>query len=100
MRIPIHPGEILGEELDELGLSATDLAGILAVPVAHITEILNGQERVTGEFAMRLSRWLGTSPQFWLNLQNSYELRLAAQTVGEEIERSITPRVGSPPEAA
>jgi len=100
VRIPIHPGEILGEELDELGLDVTDLARILAVPVDDITQILNGHERVTGEFAMRLSRWLGTSPQFWLNLQNSYELRLAAQTVGEEIERSITPRSGIPPEAA
>lgn len=90
-RLPIHPGEILADELKELGLSATRLAKILDVPTNRITQILNGRKGISAETALRLARWLGTSPQFWMNLQNSYELRLAEQEKGQEIQRTVTP---------
>jgi addiction module HigA family antidote len=90
-RTPIHPGEILADELKELGMSAAELSRILHVPTNRITQILKGQRAVTADTALRLSQWLGTSPEFWLNLQKSYELRLAEQEVGKEIRESITP---------
>src|SRR5437870_7706332 len=81
----IHPGEHLAEELDALGMSAAELARQLKVPTNRITEILNGQRAVTGDTALRLGHFFGTSPEFWLNLQSPYELRLAEQRVGKTI---------------
>lgn len=66
---PVHPGEILGEELDERGLSASALAAALGVPTNRVTGILNGQRGVTADTALRLARYFGTTPQLWLNLQ-------------------------------
>ena len=94
-RTPIHPGEILEEELTELDLSAAELARALGVPTNRITQILHGQRAVTADTALRLGRWFGTGPQFWLNLQQLYDLRLAEQTVGAEIERTVTPRTAA-----
>lgn len=91
-RPAIHPGEILADELNELGLSAAALARALHVPTNRITAILNGQRAITADTALRLGRWLGTGPQLWLNLQTAYELRRAEQEVGQEIESSVTPR--------
>jgi addiction module HigA family antidote len=86
MTIPaIHPGEHLAEELNELGLSASELARRLDVPPNRITAILNGQRGLTGDTALRLAHFFGTSAQFWLNLQNIYELRLAEQKAGKAI---------------
>ena len=86
MTIPaIHPGEHLAEELNELGMSASELARKLDVPPNRITAILNGQRGLTGDTALRLAHFFGTSAQFWLNLQNIYELRLAEQKAGKEI---------------
>jgi antitoxin HigA-1 len=82
----IHPGEHLAEELEELGMSAAELARQLQVPTNRITGILNGQRAVTGDTALRLGHFFGTSPQFWLNLQSLYELRLAERKVGKEIK--------------
>jgi addiction module HigA family antidote len=82
----IHPGEHLGEELRELGLSAAELARRLNVPTNRITGILNGQRTVTGDTALRLAHFFGTSPEFWLNLQSLYELRLAQKKVGKSIK--------------
>jgi addiction module HigA family antidote len=90
-RTPIHPGEILGDELKELDISAAELARILHVPTNRITQILKGQRAITADTALRLSRWLGTSPEFWLNLQKSYELRLAEEEVGSVIRQTIQP---------
>lgn len=90
-RSPIHPGEILADELRELNLSAAELARRLHVPVNRITQILRGQRSITADTALRLGRWLGVAPAFWLNLQTAYELRLAEQHSGSEIQRSITP---------
>lgn len=79
MREPIHPGETLREDLDALDMSAAELARRIEVPVNRITEILNGRRSVTGDTALRLGRFFGTSGEFWLNLQKLYELRLAEQ---------------------
>ncbi|HTV35277.1 MAG TPA: HigA family addiction module antitoxin [Xanthobacteraceae bacterium] len=86
-RSVIHPGEHLAEELGELGLSAAELARQIEVPVNRITGILNGQRGVTADTALRLGHWFGTSPQFWMNLQQLYELRLAERAVGEKLAR-------------
>ena len=82
----IHPGEHLAEELKELGMSATGLARKLGVPPNRITGILNGQRAITGDTALRLAHFFGTSPEFWLNLQGLYELRVAQKKVGRSIE--------------
>jgi antitoxin HigA-1 len=73
----IHPGEHLREELKELGISAAELARKLNVPTNRLTAILNGQRAITGDTALRLAHFFGTSPEFWLNLQSLYELRIA-----------------------
>ena len=86
-RDPIHPGETLREDLEELGMSAAELARRIEVPVNRITEILNGRRAVTGDTALRLGRFFGTSGEFWLNLQKLYELRLAERKNGAEIAR-------------
>jgi addiction module HigA family antidote len=83
--LAIHPGEQLAEELNELGMSASELARNLDVPPNRITAILNGQRAITGDTALRLAHFFGTSAQFWLNLQSLYELRVAQQNVGKSI---------------
>ncbi len=93
---PVHPGEILGEELQELGLSANALAKALDVPTNRITSILNGQRGVTADTALRLARYFGTTPQFWLNLQQSFELRVAEIESGKNIEERVQPRLTTP----
>lgn len=85
-RIPIHPGEVLAEDLQALNMSAAALARQLKVPTNRITEILNGERAVTGDTALRLAHFFGTSAQFWLNLQTLYELRLAEQKAGDSIK--------------
>ena len=89
---PVHPGEILGEELEELGMSASAMAVALGVPTNRITAILKGQRGVTADTALRLSRYLGTTPQLWLNLQKSFELRVAEIRSGRDIEELVQPR--------
>jgi len=87
MAVPtIHPGEHLSEELQTLGMSAAELARNLDVPTNRITQILNGQRAITGDTALRLAHFFGTSPEFWLNLQSLYELRLAQQKAGKTIK--------------
>ena len=84
-RSPIHPGEHLAEELQELGITAAELSRQIDVPVNRITGIIHGQRGITADTALRLGHWFGTSPQFWMNLQQLYELRLAESEVGAEI---------------
>jgi addiction module HigA family antidote len=81
----IHPGEHLAEELEALGLSASELARKLEVPPNRITGILNGQRGLTGDTALRLAHFFGTSAEFWLNLQSLYELRIAEKKAGRSI---------------
>ena len=89
---PVHPGEILSDELQELSMSATALAHALAVPTNRVTAILKGQRGITADTALRLSRYFGTSPQLWLNLQKTFELRQAEIESGQEIAERVRPR--------
>ena len=89
---PVHPGEILREELGTLGLSANALSRALGVPVNRITMILNGRRGVSADTALRLARYFGTAPQLWLNLQKTWELRRAEIETGRDIAERVTPR--------
>ncbi len=89
-RMAIHPGEHLAEELDALTMSAAELGRRLKVPTNRVTEILNGQRAITGDTALRLAHFFGTSAEFWLNLQTLYELRLAEAKVGKAIKKLPT----------
>jgi addiction module HigA family antidote len=91
-RPPLHPGEILADELAELELSAAGLARELHIPTNRVTQILNGRRAITADTALRLGRWFGTGPELWMNLQKQYELRLAEEQVGQEIRETIAPR--------
>ena len=82
----IHPGEHLAEELEALDMSAAELARKIDVPTNRITQILNGERSITGDTALRLAHFFGTSPEFWMNLQTLYELRLARQKWGKAIK--------------
>ncbi len=89
---PVHPGEILGQELAELGLSANALSKALGVPANRVTMILNGQRGVSADTALRLARNFGTTPQLWLNLRKTWELRQTEIEAGREIAEQVTPR--------
>ncbi len=89
---PVHPGQVLREELDELGLSTNALSKALGVPVNRVTMILNGQRGVSADTALRLARYFGTTPQLWLNLQKTWELRQAEIESGREIAERVTAR--------
>lgn len=91
-RSAIHPGEHLSDQLEALGMSAAELARRLSVPTNRITTIVNGQRSITGDTALRLAHFFGTSPQFWLNLQGLYDLRLAESKVGAVVR--ALPRLG------
>ena len=83
---PVHPGEILREELlKPLGLSANQLAIALRVPSGRIVEILNEKRSITADTALRLARYFGTSPDFWMNLQKTYDLDTARLAIGKAI---------------
>jgi addiction module HigA family antidote len=86
-RPAIHPGEILADELKEIGVSLTELARQLDVPANRISEIIRGRRSITGDTALRLGHWFGATPQFWLNLQSAYDLRVAAQRAGAAIDK-------------
>ena len=83
---PIHPAEHLSEELRELEMSAAELARQIEVPTNRITEILNGRRAITGDTALRLGHFFGTTAEFWLNLQSLYEIRLAERKVGKSVK--------------
>jgi addiction module HigA family antidote len=89
-RPPIHPGEILADELAELGVSAAEFSRQIAVPPNRVSQIINGKRAITGDTALRLGHWFQTSPQFWLNLQTAYDLRLADQEAGKAITKLPT----------
>lgn len=86
-RTPIHPGEILADELNEIGLSAKRLADVLEVPPNRLYQLLAGKRNVTADTALRLNQYFGMSADFWMNLQSAYELDLARQQNGEAIRR-------------
>ncbi len=90
-RRPIHPGEILADELAELQLSAAELARAIQVPPNRITQIIAGKRAISADTALRIGKWFGTGPRIWLNLQQAYELDLASQDLQETLEK-IKPR--------
>jgi antitoxin HigA-1 len=85
-RTPIHPGEILGDELEETGLSAKRLADVIEVPPNRLYQLLAGKRSMTADTALRLSRYFGMSADFWMNLQSAYELDLARRQIGKAIQ--------------
>jgi addiction module HigA family antidote len=89
-RPAIHPGEILADELAELGVTPTELSRQINVPPNRVTQIIHGRRGVTGDTALRLGHWFGTSARFWLNLQSAYDLRIAEEKAGDEISRLPT----------
>lgn len=89
-RTPIHPGIILGDELEEIDISAAELARQLKIPANRITQIIAGRRNITADTALRLGKWFGTTPTFWLNLQKSYELRCAKKEIGNELKKIPT----------
>jgi len=92
-RVTTHPGEVLGEEfLNLLGMSANALAMALRVPATRIGAIVKGERSVTADTALRLARFFGTSPEFWMNLQAMHDLTKARRESGEAIERDVHPR--------
>jgi len=88
---PIHPGEVLREEVDTLGMSARQLAAALHVPANRITGILNEQRAITADTSLRLARFFGTTPEFWLNLQMAYDLRRTRGQIWEQVEKEVQP---------
>lgn len=93
-RDPIHPGKFLADELEALDMTPTQLAAALKVPANRIYQLLAGKRALTADPALRLSQWLGTSAEMWLNLQKLYELRLAEQSAGEKIRQAVSPLSG------
>ena len=90
---PVQPGEIIREDvLKELGMSANAFAKAIGVPANRVTAILHGRRGITVDTAMRIARYLGGSPQFWLDLQTAHDLRVAETAIGPKIERSVRPR--------
>lgn len=85
-----HPGEILADELLELKISATELSRQINVPANRVTQIIKGQRAITGDTALRLGHWFNMSPQFWLNLQSSYDLHMAQEQLGNSLEKLPT----------
>ncbi|MBF0269246.1 MAG: HigA family addiction module antidote protein [Alphaproteobacteria bacterium] len=89
---PVHPGEILADELAELGLSSNKLANALNVPANRISEIVAGKRAVTADTALRLGQYFGTGPLVWLNLQTNYDLAVAQAESGKMIEKTVKQR--------
>jgi addiction module HigA family antidote len=90
---PVHPGEILREDLMKpLGLTVNGLARDLKVPVSRMSEIVNGRRAINADAALRLSRYFGNTPEFWINLQAAYDLRVTIHSSANRIEREVRPR--------
>ena len=83
----VHPGEILKEELGDLEVTPTEFARQIDVPANRISQIIAGKRAITGDTALRFGHWFGIDPQFWLNLQGQFDLRVAAEKAGSEIGR-------------
>ena len=90
-RTPIHPGEILSDELTELNIAAAEVAREIKVPPNRITQIIAGKRSISADTALRLGKWLGTGPRLWLNLQQAYELDLASEVLKDTLSK-IKPR--------
>lgn len=91
-RPAIHPGEHLRIDLEEAGVSQAQLAREIDVPKNRISMLIRGERSITADTALRLARWMGTTPEYWLNLQTNYDLRKAIQELGDDINRTVLPR--------
>ena len=89
-RTPIHPGEILSDEIAELNMAAAELARAIRVPPNRITQIIAGKRSISADTALRLGKWFGTGPRLWLNLQQAYELDLASQELEDTLKKIKT----------
>jgi addiction module HigA family antidote len=89
-RPAIHPGEVLKDELAELGVTPTELARQIAVPANRMTQIIQGKRAITGDTALRLGHWFEMQPQFWLNLQSAYDLRISTEHNGDKLKKLPT----------
>ena len=89
-RTPIHPGEILADELAELNIASAELARAIRVPPNRITQIIAGKRAISADTALRLGKWFGTGPRLWLNLQQAYELDLASQELEDTLKKIKT----------
>jgi addiction module HigA family antidote len=96
-RPPIHPGEILADELQEIGVTPTELSRQIDVPANRITQIIHGRRSITGDTALRLGHWFRTSAQFWLNLQSAFDIRVAQEKAGRAIAKLPVRDVGIGP---
>ena len=92
---PIHPGDLLRDELREIGVSLNELARALRVPMNRISAIVNGNRAITVDTAMRLARYFGTSPQYWLNLQSAYDVEVADREIRPQIDKEVLPRTAA-----
>ena len=92
MRRVVHPGEVLKDELEEFGITPTELARQIAVPPNRVSQIIAGKRSITGDTALRLGHWFGVDPQFWMNLQTQHDLAIAAQEVSEAVDALPTAR--------
>ncbi|MEA2584935.1 MAG: antitoxin HigA [Thermomicrobiales bacterium] len=97
---PIHPGEVLAGELEELNMTPAELARELHVPSNRLYQLIAGKRAMTADTALRLEQWLGVEAAFWMNLQKSYELDTAAEQIGEEIKRTVRRRPQSVAQAS
>lgn len=86
LRRAVHPGEVLRDELDEIGVTPTELARQIEVSAKRVSQIVNGKRAITGDTALRLGHWFGTEPQFWMNLQAQYDLMAAMDAAGDAID--------------
>jgi len=86
----VHPGKVLAEELEALGVTPTELARQIKVPPNRISQIINGKRAITGDTALRLAHWFGTGPEFWMDLQTAHDVRIAEEESGAEIAQLPT----------
>jgi addiction module HigA family antidote len=86
----VHPGVILKDELEELGITLTEFARQIDVPANRVSQIISGKRAITGDTALRFGHWFGTDAQFWINLQAQFDLAVADQATGEEIKKLPT----------
>ena len=93
--VPAHPGQTLAEKLRALGVSPTELARQIAVPPNRISQIIHGKRAITGDTALRLAHWFGTDPEFWMELQTAYDVRVAKEQAGDEIASLPTKKKAS-----
>jgi addiction module HigA family antidote len=93
----VHPGVVLKDELEELGVTPTEFARQIDVPANRVSQIIAGKRSITGDTALRFGHWFGTEPQFWLNLQSQFELALADKETGETIRHLPTRKTAAPP---